>query len=118
MPAPGNDTWDEAAWIESVGAGTVRADAVLGAVSAAARQHSADVIWAERVWGLIAGASGVPFVVHDPVRTPGDLRMTDPAWVHVPGAWDGVVKSHLSRALAASDDRAELVGAMKTATAD
>ncbi len=118
MPSPGNDTWDEAAWVESIGAGTVRADAVLGAVNAAVRLHDVRVIWSERVWGLVAGATGAPFVVYDQVSTPDGLRATDPAWVHVPGAWDGVVEAHLSRALAASLDRTELIEAVKTATSD
>lgn len=115
MPAPGSSAWDESAWVESIGQGTVRADAVLGAVLAASRRHGAVAIWAHRVWGLVAGASGLPFVVHEPVWNATQLQPSDPAWVHVPGAWGGVVKRELDRALAASNDDEALVSVLKNA---
>ena len=115
MPAPGNDTWDEAAWVESIGRGTVRADALVGAVQAAARAHNARAVWAHRSWALIAGAMALPFVVHEPVREPSQLAHSDPAWVHVPQAWHGVMDAQLDRALAVSMDEAPLVAALKNA---
>lgn len=116
MPAPGDSAWDEAAWVESIGTGEVRANVVLAAVEEAYRRHRATGIWSERVWGLVAGASGHPFVVYDPVLRPTDLKPNDPAWVHVPGAWQGSVAAQLSGALGASKDRVALAKALKTAT--
>jgi len=116
MPAPGAATWDESAWVESIGRGSVRADAVLGAVMAAAKRHDAVAIWAHRVWALVAGPSGLPFVVHDPVRDSSRLQPSDPAWVHVPGAWTGVIDRELNQALAVSDDVDLLVAALNNAS--
>lgn len=116
MPAANGAQWDEAAWTESIGTGVVRADAVVGAVMAAARQHGAVGVWAHRVWGVVAGATGLPFAVTEPVRTPGELTIEDPAWVHVPGAWQGAVEGLLDQAVSTSTDRAILVDALKKAT--
>jgi len=116
MPAPNGAQWDEAAWTESIGSGSVRADAIVGAVMGAARQHGAVGVWAHRVWGVVAGATGLPFAVIEPVRTAGELTEEDPAWVHVPGAWQGVVDGLLDQAVSVSADRAILVDALKKAT--
>ena len=83
---------------------------------AAAKRHDAVAIWAHRVWALVAGPSGLPFVVHDPVRDSIRLQPSDPAWVHVPGAWTGVIDRELNQALAVSDDVDLLVAALNNAS--
>lgn len=88
------------AWVEGVGKGEPLADKVLGGVAAGVRQKSPIAIIASRGWGLVAGGHGVPFAVVDPLTEPSALRHTDPHWVHVPGAWDGVASSRVKDAAA------------------
>ena len=113
MPSPPGTTWDESAWTESIGSGTVRADAIAGAVRSMARSHGAVAVWAHRCWGIVASASDLPFVVEDPVQTLADIDPAqDPGWVHVPGAWTGAVGKQLENALAMDDDASVLLTAI------
>jgi dienelactone hydrolase len=115
MPSPPGTTWDESAWTESIGLGTVRADAISGAVRLMARRHGAVAVWAHRCWGIVASETGLPFVVEDPVESLADLDPDrDPGWVHVPGAWTGAVTNQLAKALATGDDVSELMVAIRT----
>jgi dienelactone hydrolase len=115
MPSPPGTTWNESAWTESIGSGTVRADAIAGAVRSMARRHDAVGIWAHRCWGIVASAAGLPFVVEDPVQTLADIDPAmDPGWVHVPGAWNGAVTNQLGSALAMGDDTSVLLAALRT----
>jgi len=114
MPTPPGASWDESAWTESIGLGTVRADAIGGAVRSMAQRHGAVAVWAHRCWGIVAGAAGVPFVVEDPVQTFADIDPArDPGWVHVPGAWTGAVTKQLGGALAMDTDVPTLVSALR-----
>ena len=112
MPtSPGTD-FDAAIWTESVGNGTVMADELAGAVAFAVRQKKPKVIWAHRAWGLIASTFEHKFVVHEPVEDLSGLRENDPLWLHVPGAWDGVIQAHTAKAVGVGDDPAALLGAL------
>jgi len=113
MPMPSGQRYDAAAWTESIGAGTVLADELAGAVALAVRQHSAQAIWAHRGWGLVASASALPYVVHQPITDLAHLKASDPPWIHVPGAWDGVLETQIATAVARSDDVAELLVAFE-----
>ena len=101
------------AWTEAVGEGRVYADELAGAVSTVVRDQSARWVWAHRAWGLVASAQSVPFVVHEPIAELKDLRPTDPPWLHVPGAWEGVLRDRLSKAKASHVDVEPLLAAMK-----
>ena len=51
--------------------------------------------------GLVAAGTGLDYVVLDPIRTPADINpTTDPAWIHVPGAWWGALDPVWSKAVA------------------
>jgi hypothetical protein len=109
--APGR-RYDAAAWTESIGAGTVLADELAGAVALAVRQHRVQAIWAHRAWGLVASALTLPYVVHEPITDLTHLKASDPPWIHVPGAWEGVMETQIATAVARSDDAAELLVAL------
>lgn len=109
---PPGASYDESAWTQSVGEGTVMVDSLAGAVGVAEAQHSAVAVWAHRGWGLVASTLRVPFVVHQPVRDLAEVEQTDPPWIHVPGAWEGVATERLELALAAGPDAASLVQAL------
>ena len=100
---------DMSAWIEGVGRGQPLADDILGGVSAGVRQKAPAAILAQRGWGLVAGGHGVPFFVIDPLTTVSQLRNTDPHWVHVPGAWDGVAEARVRDASAIGEDLAAVL---------
>ena len=104
---------DMSAWIEGVGTGKPLADHVLGGIAAGVRQKSPVAIVASRGWGLVAGGHGVPFVVVDPLTDLSALRGTDPHWVHVPGAWDGVARSRIEDAAATGETLAEVLPALQ-----
>ena len=89
---------DLSAWVEGVGKDEPLADLVLGGVAAGVRQKPPVAIIASRGWGLVAGGHGVPFAVVDPLTNVSGLRTTDPHWVHVPGAWDGVAATRVEGA--------------------
>jgi len=110
--APG-ESYDALAFAESLGRGTVRVDALAGAVQSAAETRVVVGVWGHRAWGVVAGATGLPFVVEDPIRSIDALDGTrDPPWVHVPGAWSGAMDTVLSSALAAGDDPQALLAAI------
>ena len=89
------------------------ADALGGSLAALAGQTGAEAVWGGRAWGLAASASGLPFVVRDPVLRLDQVDPEkDPAWIHVPGAWWGGAPSALAGALAQGDDRAALIGSI------
>ena len=105
------------AWTESVGHGRVYADELVAAVAAVVRDQSARVVWAHRAWAIVASAQSAPFVVHQPINGLEDLRPTDPPWLHVPGAWEGLVRDQLSKAKAVHTDVEPLLAAMKAVEA-
>ena len=91
----------------------MRVDALAGAVQSAADTRAAVAVWGHRAWGLVAGATGLPFVVEDPITVLSDLSpSTDPPWIHVPGAWTGAIEKSHSRALAVGEDPQALVDAI------
>jgi dienelactone hydrolase len=113
IPIPPGVSYDALAFAESIGLGAVRVDALAGAVQAAADTRTVVAVWGHRSWGLVAGATGLPFVVEDPIRTIEELdHAKDPPWVHVPGAWSGAIDTLLSGALANSDDPQTLLKAI------
>jgi len=116
IPTPPGVQYDALALAKSIGNGTVRVDAIAGAVQAAAQVRGAVAVWGHRAWGLVAGSTGLPFVVEDPIRSLNDLDAErDPPWVHVPGAWQGSMDAVLSGALAVGSDANELVSAISRA---
>lgn len=105
---------DEAGQSEALGRGQVWADALAGTLQSAAASHDAVAVWAERAWGLPAAASGLPYVIHDPVLTLGELDPErDPAWIHVPGAWWGGLETVYRGSLAMGDDPGPLIVALR-----
>ncbi len=113
IPSPPGAVYDELAWARSIGHGDVRVDALAGAVLAAAETRKAEAVWGHRAWGLVAAATGLPFVVEDPISSMGQVNAeTDPPWIHVPGAWEGSIEEMLSRALAVGKDPQALVVAL------
>ena len=113
IPTPPGEAYDALAIAESIGSGTVRVDALAGAVQLAADTRAAVAVWGHRAWGLVAGATGLPFVVEDPITVLSDLSpSTDPPWIHVPGAWTGAIEKSHSRALAVGEDPQALVDAI------
>lgn len=100
------------AFAESVALGDVFADAVVASVRQAAERKQADAVYAARAWALPAASLGLPYVVRDPVRAARDLTDEDPAWVHVPGAWHGVVAAAMDGARATGSDAATLSAAL------
>lgn len=103
---------DVDAWIEGVGSGRPLANRILGAVAAGVRQKAPVGIVAARGWGLVAAGHHVPFVVVDPLTTPASLRPTDPHWVHVRGAWDGVALSRIEDSAATGASLADVLPAL------
>ena len=75
---------------EANGRGEVWAEREAGALLAAARATGARGIYAHRAYGVAAAGVGLPYVWSGPICRPEDLDLSsDPAWVHVPGAWQG-----------------------------
>jgi dienelactone hydrolase len=110
VPLPPGVSYDALAFAESLGRGQVRVDALAGAVLAAGESRSAVGVWGRRAWGLVAGSTGMPFVVQDPIRTVEELDVThDPPWIHVPGAWSGAIDTLMAGALAVGEDPEALV---------
>lgn len=99
-------------WIESVGEGRALADSVYGGVAAAVRQRPPVAIIASRGWGLVAAGHGRPFVVTDPLTSLDQLKPSDPPWVHVPGAWNGVAEARLASAAAVVEDWSEIMSVL------
>lgn len=108
---------DAAGLSESIAGERVYADVLAGGLAAAARSSNAVGVYAVGAWALPASTLDLPFVVRRPIRSPADLDLEqDPAWIHVPGAWWGVVDERLALAHAAGADAASLAGALRDAT--
>jgi len=101
---------------EAIGSRTALADLLTASIARAGRTRKAVAAWGVRAWGLPVAASGLPFVVRDPLLDVHDVDVDrDPAWVHVPGAWWGTTERLLSRALATGEDPEALARALAEA---
>ncbi|MEC8423833.1 MAG: hypothetical protein VX000_08655 [Myxococcota bacterium] len=108
---------DAAGLSESIAKEQVYADVLAGGLAAAARGSDAIGVYAVGAWALPASTLDLPFVVRRPIRSPIDLDLEqDPAWIHVPGAWWGVVEDRLALAHATGPDAAPLAKALRDAT--
>jgi hypothetical protein len=111
---PPGGLYNELAWSESIGRGLIRVDALAGGVQQVADREQATLIWAHRGWGLVAAATGIQFVVYQPILSVDQIDPTlDAPWVHVPGAWDGAIKQALNLALKKGGERQHLVKALQ-----
>jgi len=91
-------------------AGTPYTHTLSGALAAAAARIDAEAIYAVRGHALVAAGTGLDYAVLDPIRTPADIDpTTDPAWIHVPGAWWGALKPVWTRAVAIGTERDTVV---------
>lgn len=108
---------DAAGLSESIAERRVYADVIAGGLAGAARTTGAVGVYAVGAWGLPASALGLPFVVRRPLRRTADLElMTDPPWVHVPGAWWGVAEGRLALAVATGETPDPLARSLADAT--
>ena len=106
---------DGAGLSESIATGTVYADVIAGGLQSAVRGTGAKAVYARGAWALPAQTTGLPFVVKDPIPDPSRIDVaTDPAWVHVPGAWWGVMTACLSASVQDGSDAAALVAALRS----
>ena len=111
---PPGELYNELAWSESIGRGLIRVNALAGGVQQVADREKAALIWAHRGWGLVAAATGIAFVVHEPILSVDQLDPTlDAPWVHVPGAWSGAAKLALNTALKKGRDGSKLIQALQ-----
>jgi dienelactone hydrolase len=111
---PPGELYNQMAWAESIGRGRTRVDALAGGVQQVADREQAALIWAHRGWGLVAAATGIRFVVHDPISSVEQIVPSlDAPWVHVPGAWSGAAEKALNGAMKQGGDPAELVKALQ-----
>lgn len=102
-------TVDEVGLAEAIATKKPWADRFAGAVQAAARGRGAVAAWGTGAHAVAVAGSGLPFVLRDPVRKPSEVDVeTDPAWVHVPGAWWGGLAPLYADALAVGEDPGEL----------
>lgn len=91
------------------------ADRVVASLAAAASESGARGAWGRRAWGLPISALNLPFVVADPLEEVAELRLDDPMWVHVPGAWWGVITQGQRAALRTGDDTPALAATLAAA---
>ena len=102
---------DEAGLAQAIATRRAYADRYAGGLLAAAKQHGAKSLYAVRGWGTAARATGLPYVLRDPLTGPGEVdEARDPAWVHAPGIWwNG---DPWAGAVAVGEDPAALAGAL------
>ena len=113
IPTPPGIPYDELALAKSIGVGTVRAESVAGAVAAAATAKQAIAIWGHRSWGVVAGLTGLPFVVQDPIQSFDEVDIqVDLPWIHIPGAWNGGIDRVMANSLATGTDPNLLLAAI------
>jgi len=105
---------DGGGFSESIAHETVYADVLAGGLAAAARATGAVGVYAVGAWALPARTVDLPYVVRAPVPTPDALDVVrDPPWVHVPGAWSGVMAATLEGSVAQGDTPVGLATALR-----
>jgi dienelactone hydrolase len=86
---------------EALVAGRVPADAVLAAARRARDRLGAVRVAASGPWALIAAKLGLPYGLVEPLPTV-DRADGAPPWVHVPGAWTGIMDAAIAGAEASA----------------
>lgn len=107
---------DELGAVEAIGRGQVYADRQAGGLARAVQKSGAVAIWSVRGWSLPASTVGVPYVIREPLRFMADVKPDqDPVWIHVPGAWWGVLERVNEQAVMAGPDPSALANALSFA---
>ncbi len=98
---------------EAIAENGAYADRFAGAVASACSRKGALGAYGVGAYGVAVAASGVPFVVRDPVMELDQVDTgRDPPWVHVPGAWWGTMDKLYGQALALGSKPDELAHAL------